>query len=252
MPEGVQRVCLWSGPRNVSTALMYSFAQRRDTCVVDEPLYAHYLSKTPARHYHPGADEVLAVMDNDGQRVTRDVILGPPNDGDGRKVRFFKNMTHHLVELDWSFLKQTLNVLLTRDPRDVLPSYANEVQSPTLEDVGYRQHVQLLEHLRALGQEPPVLDATQLLLDPRGVLMVLCERLGLAFDEAMLHWSPGPRREDGVWAKHWYTSVHQSTGFRPYVQKARSLTPRLEALEQACRPYYEELSRLAIRAPRVD
>lgn len=245
------RLCLWSGPRNVSTALMYAFAQRADTWVFDEPLYAHYLARTNARNYHPGAQEVLASMDNDGERVVREVILGnrpvagttsaaPP------KLRFYKHMTHHLVELGLSFLEQTVNVLLTRDPRQMLPSYAREVSAPTLQDVGYLRHVELLAHLRSLGQEPPVLDAAELLKDPRAVLTELCERIGIDFDSRMLRWSPGARSEDGVWAKYWYTSVHQSAGFQPFVEKYTPFPDHLEPLWRECQPYYEQLKQLAI------
>lgn len=248
------RLCLWSGPRNVSTALMYAFAQRTDTWVFDEPLYAHYLAHTDARNYHPGADEVLASMDNDGERVVREVILGDASPAGVRvvaarrqpRVRFYKHMTHHLVDLDLSFLRHTVNVLLTRDPSQMLPSYAREVAVPTLQDVGYRRHVELLEQLRAVGQEPPVLDAAALLEDPPRVLMELCERIGIGFDRQMLSWTPGPRPEDGVWAKHWYTSVHQSAGFRPYVERHTPLPDHLEALRRECQPYYEQLRRLAI------
>ncbi len=251
MAEKVLRLCLWSGPRNVSTALMYSFAQRSDTRVFDEPLYAHYLARTRARDYHPGAAEVLATMDADGERVVRDVILGDigfTSAGARAQLGFFKHMTHHLVELDLGFLRETVNVLLTRNPSEMLPSYAREVRHPTLTDVGYQRHVELLRHLRTLGQEPVVLDATQLLISPRRVLTELCERVGVHFEEGMLSWPSGPRPEDGVWAKYWYTSVHQSSGFRPYVPRAEALPSHLEPLWRECLPYYEELRKLAIEA----
>jgi hypothetical protein len=249
--DGVVRICLWSGPRNVSTALMYSFAQRSDTRVFDEPLYAHYLARTAARNYHPGAAEVLAAMDNDGERVIRESILATPApnaSGAVPKVLLFKHMTHHLVDIDLDFLRHTVNVLLTRDPGEMLPSYAREVSTPTMMDVGYRRHVELLQYLRGMGQNPAVLDATLLLLNPRGVLSALCERIGIAFSDSMLSWAPGPRPEDGVWAKHWYTSVHQSSGFRPYVSKAEPLAAHLEPLWRECLPYYEELRKSAIEA----
>jgi Sulfotransferase domain len=251
MADDAMRICLWSGPRNVSTALMYAFAQRSDTRVFDEPLYAHYLARTPARTYHPGADEVLAQMDNDGERVVREVILNRPEPGPNGlvpTVLFFKQMTHHLVGLDLGFLEHTVNVLLTRHPGEMLPSYAREVTSPTMMEVGYRQHVELLSHLRALGQEPPVLDATRLLRNPRGVLSELCERVGIDFEESMLRWAPGPRPEDGVWAKYWYTSVHQSSGFRPHLPKGDPVPKHLEELWRECLPYYEELRQLALEA----
>lgn len=230
------RICLWSGPRNVSTALMYSFAQRADTRVVDEPLYAHYLRFSGVDH--PGRAEILAAMDNDGERVVRDVVLGP-ND---RPVLFMKQMAHHLAGLDRGFLERTTNVLLIRDPADMLPSLAHQLPNAGVADTGMAVQRELIEHLRGLGQDPPVLEARQLLLDPPGVLSRLCERLGLAFDTAMLRWPAGPRTEDGVWAPHWYHNVHRSTGFMPYAEKTRRLPERLLPVLRECREHYEVLS----------
>lgn len=236
----VLRINLWSGPRNVSTALMYAFAQRRDTRVVDEPLYAHYLRVTGV--WHPGRDEVLAAMDADGPRIVRDVLLGPCD----RPVIFFKQMAHHLVEIDRGFLLRMRNVLLTRDPREMLTSLAKSLPSPTLRDTGLATQAQLLDELRAAGQDVPVLDARALLLDPRGVLQRLCARLAISFDEAMLHWRAGPRPEDGVWAKHWYASVHRSTGFEPYRPKSEPVPAALRPLLDECLPFYERLRAEAI------
>ncbi len=244
MSKKIFRICLWSGPRNISTALMYSFAQRHDTVVYDEPLYAHYLSKTPARAYHPGAEEVIATMENDGEKVVRDLILGDQP----KPVAFFKHMTHHLVNLDRGFLSKTVNVLLTRDPVEMLPSYAAQVERPSLRDVGYKLHTELLSQLQSIGQNPPVLDSQQILLDPQKVLGELCERIGIPFQEAMLSWKPGARPEDGSWAKYWYTSVHQSTGFGKYIQKSDPFPEALKLLLEECKPYYEQLSALAIKA----
>lgn len=242
--SGVKRICLWSGPRNISTALMYSFAQRDDATVYDEPLYAHYLSKTPAREYHPGSDEVIATMENDGEKVVRDLILGDLP----KPVAFFKHMTHHLFDLDLGFLSKTVNVLLTRDPFDMLPSYAVWVEKPTLQDVGYKAHIDLLEYLQSIGQNPPILDSKQILLNPKKVLGELCERIGIPFQEAMLSWKAGPRPEDGSWAKYWYKSVHESTGFGKYVQKSEPFPEMLKPLLDECLPYYEKLNTLAIKA----
>lgn len=244
MNTNITRICLWSGPRNISTALMYSFAQRDDSLVFDEPLYAHYLSRTPARAYHPGADEVIATMENDGQKVVDDLILG---DFD-KPVVFFKHMTHHLHDLDLRFLDHTVNVLLTRDPLDMLPSYAVNVERPTLQDVGYKQHIELFEYLKSRGQTPAVLDSKQILLNPKKVLSDLCRRIGIRFQEAMLNWEPGARKEDGSWAPYWYKSVHESTGFGKYVQKSTPFPESLKPLLAECQPYYEQLSRLAIQA----
>lgn len=236
------RIQLWSGPRNVSTALMYSFAQRGDTRVVDEPLYAHYLRVTDADH--PGKAEVLAAQEQDGERVVRELLLGPRD----RPVVFFKQMAHHLVELDRAFLARCANVILTRDPEEMLPSLAENLERPTLRDTGYAMQTGLLRELRALGQDPPVLLARELLLDPRGVLTQLCARLGIAFDERMLSWQPGARPEDGVWAPHWYANVHRSSGFQKYVRKDAPFPERLKPLLLECQPHFAELARLALRA----
>ncbi len=237
------RINLWSGPRNVSTAIMYAFAQRRDTRVVDEPLYGHYLAATGAEH--PGRDEVLAAMDTDGERVVREVILGETD----RPVVLFKQMAHHLVGLDWGFLSLTANVLLVRDPADVVRSLRHQIPEPRLEDTGIAIQARLLEHLRALGRDVPVLDARELLRDPRHVLGRLCSRLGLGFDDAMLEWRAGPRAEDGVWAPYWYHAIHRSTGFRPYAEKLEPVPSELAPLVDECRPYYDRLLKAAIHAP---
>jgi hypothetical protein len=235
MPAGTLRINLWSGPRNVSTALLYSFAQRPDTRVVDEPLYGHYLRVSAAEH--PGRDAVLAAMDTDGERVVRRVILGPCD----RPIAFFKQMAHHLVALDRGFLAETANVLLTRDPAEMLPSLVHQLPAPTLRDTGLAAQAELVAELKALGQEPPVLEARELLLDPEGVLSELCRRLGIPFDPAMLSWPPGPRPEDGVWAPHWYDNVHRSTGFAPYRPRTAAFPAHLLPLLAECRPYYEAL-----------
>ena len=242
------RLNLCSGPRNISTALMYAFAQRRDTRVVDEPLYGVYLHATDADRTHPGADEVLSTMETDAQRVIADTILGPCD----RPVLFLKQMAHHLATLDAdtrrALLAQTTTVLLTRDPTEMLPSLAKNLHNPTLRDTGLDSQITLLRELRALDQPLIVLDARQTLLDPRGVLTQLCERVGLAFDESMLSWAAGARPEDGVWAKHWYHNVHRSTGFAPYKPKSDPLPRALRPLLEECRPLYAELAALAIQA----
>lgn len=244
MPKKTVRICLWSGPRNISTALMYSFAQRDDTVVYDEPLYAHYLSKTSARQYHPGAEEVIATMENDGEKVVHDLILGDQP----KPVAFFKNMTHHLLELDPGFLAETVNVLLTRDPVEMLPSFAKQIESPSLKDVDYKSQTELLSQLQSMAQTPPVLDSKQILLNPRKVLGELCERIGIPFQDRMLHWQAGARPEDGTWAQYWYHSVHQSTGFGEYVPKTEPFPAALLPLLEECRPYYDQLSAVAIKA----
>jgi hypothetical protein len=236
------RISVWSGPRNVSTALMYAFAQRPDTRAVDEPFYGHYLRVSGAEH--PGAAEVMQAMPGQAEQVIREVILAPCD----RPVLFLKNMAHHLVEMSWDFLGQLTNVLLIREPSEMLPSLAHNLAAPTLRDTAYQTQVELLEKLVALGQNPPVLEARELLLNPRSVLQQLCRRIGLAFDEAMLHWPAGPKPEDGVWAKYWYHQVHQSSGFAPYKPKTEPFPARLRPLLEECRPYYERMLAYAIRA----
>lgn len=233
----IKRICLWSGPRNISTALMYSFAQRKDTTVVDEPLYAHYLTSTDAAGYHPGADEVIASQENNGQKVVETVLFGEyPT-----PVVFFKHMTHHLVELNLDFLKNTINIILTRSPKDMLLSFINQIEEPKLADTGYRQQVELKTYLSARDIPVLVVDSKDILQDPEAKLTELCEFAGISFDPSMLQWPAGPRKEDGVWAKYWYHNVHKSTGFQPYKPKTEACPPRLHELLRQCEKYYSQL-----------
>ena len=228
------RLCLWSGPRNVSTPILYAFAQRADTRVVDEPLYAHYLRVSGADH--PGREDVIAAQGT-GEEVVRDIILGPCD----RPVLFMKHMAHHLVELDRGFLERTTNFFLIRDPSETLRTLSVQLGRPGLADTGLAVQSALLTSLREAGQDPCVLEARALLDDPRGVLTELCSRLGLEFDEAMLGWTAGARPEDGVWAPHWYQNVHRSTGFGPHRPKVGPFPSELEDALAECQPHYELL-----------
>ena len=232
-----KRICIWSGPRNISTALMYSFAQRSDTTVVDEPLYAHYLTSTNARKYHPRADEVIATQENDGTKVVENVILGDYE----TPVVFLKHMTHHLVDLDWSFMKDTLNVILTREPGAMLTSFIKQIPNPTIRDTGYPQHLELKKYLEEQGQTPIVVDSKEVLMNPQQKLTELCHHLGIPFENAMLEWEAGARPEDGSWAKYWYHNVHSSTGFQPYQPKEVELPAHLANLLEEAEGYYSEL-----------
>jgi hypothetical protein len=236
----VRRVNLWSGPRNVSTALMYAFARRPDVRAVDEPLYAHFLRASGRPD--PGREAVLAAQDPDGEAVVRDVVLGPCD----RPVLFLKQMAHHLVELDWTFLQRCDNVLLVRDPAAVLVSLERIIGPPAPRDTGLPVQAELLRYLRDLGQDPPVVDSARLLADPPGVLARLCGRLGLPFDGAMLSWPAGPKDCDGVWAPQWYANVHASTGFGPPPAAPAAPPARLAAVHTACRPLYEALAEAAL------
>ncbi len=225
---------------------MYAFAQRSDTQVIDEPLYGHYLHRKygadAANSTHPGTAEVLASMSTDAPVVIRDVILAPCD----KPLLFMKQMAHHLIDIDLSFLQQTYNVFLIRDPREMLPSLTKVIGTPTLADTGLRTQHDLLVSLRAAGQSPPILDAQLLLEDPRGVLSQLCKRLGLRFESTMLSWEAGGNPADGVWAPYWYNNVHRSTGFAPYRPKSEPFPAALTEVLSVCLQYYEVLRADAI------
>ena len=223
---------------------MYSFAQRSDVRVVDEPLYGHYLRVSGADH--PGRDEILAAMNCDGDAVMRALLAEQAEDASRRL--FLKHMAHHLVDIDTSFMQDTCNVFLVRDPREMLPSLTIQLPHAQLADTGLEQQWRFYMQLEDLGQEPVVLDSRELLLDPPHVLEQLCARIGLEFDKAMLEWPAGPRAEDGVWAPHWYHAVHQSTGFAPYVAKT-GFPEDLDELLAECKPWYDHLFERALRAP---
>jgi hypothetical protein len=214
---------------------MYSFAQRADTTVVDEPLYAHYLRVTGREH--PGREEVLASQDTDGEAVVRDIVLGPTT----TPVVFFKMMAHHLVELDRAFLGRCTNLLLTRDPEAMLRSLAVQLPDATLADTGLDRLVELLDLITATGQRPLVVDSDQLLDDPDAMLRAVCEQVGVPFDPAMLSWPAGPKPEDGVWAEHWYHRVHESTGFARRSSDHPPLTPRLTSVLAEATPLSDRL-----------
>jgi hypothetical protein len=236
-----KRICLWSGPRNISTALMYSFAQRPDTVVYDEPLYGHYLKNSPAKEYHPGATEVLASMETDGDKVIRMMMGDHP-----REVVFFKNMGHHLLNLDTSFMRSVCNVILTRNPAEVIPSFAKEIENPSMVDIGFEAQVNLLRLLQEMRAEVLVIDSNTILKNPKQELSKLCDNIGIPFFEEMLSWEPGARPEDGVWAKHWYKNVHASSGFQPYQPKENTLDDSLKPLYQEALPFYKKLMEFSI------
>jgi len=232
----VVRLAMWSGPRNISSAMMRSWGNREDCTVVDEPLYAAYLAATGKPH--PGAAEVIAAGEPDWRTVVRGLTEG---EAGGKRVFYQKQMTHHLLpEMDRSWLGRLTNCFLIRHPREVLASYVKIVETPKLEDTGFPQQAEIFAWVREqTGRVPPVLDAADVLKDPRRMLSLLCETVGVPFRESMLSWSPGPRASDGVWAKYWYGEVEKSTGFRPYQEKRIELPERLEELATKCMPHYE-------------
>jgi hypothetical protein len=227
------RIAMWSGPRNISTAMMRSFGARADTVVVDEPFYAHYLAVTGLDH--PGRDEILASQPNRWEDVAAALTRTLP---DGIRVSYQKHMAHHLLpDMGREWLSAVSNAYLIRDPAHVVASYARVRGQPTLADLGYPQQVEIF---RAYGG--PVVDSADVLRDPAATLNLLCVALGIAYHPAMLHWKPGRRSTDGVWAPHWYASVEASTGFAPYNPTPPEVPERLAPLVEAAQPYYDELA----------
>lgn len=229
---------MWSGPRNISTAMMRAWGNRPDTLVCDEPLYAHYLFVT--RKPHPGMEEVIAAGEIDWRKVT-DWLTGPVPEG--RSIFFQKHMAHHLLpDMEREWIGRLQNVLLVREPREMLTSLVKTTPDAGLEDTGLPQQWELFEWLRdRTGEAPIVIDARDVLENPRGMLEVLCSRLGVTFTDAMLAWPPGPRSTDGVWAKHWYHEVEKSTSFRPYKPKDEAVPDRWRGLLQDCNAIYARL-----------
>ena len=232
------RVAMWSGPRNISTALLRSWGSREDALVCDEPLYAHYLSQTGIEH--PGREEVLASQENDWRKVTA-WLTGPVPEG--KAIFYQKHMAHHLLPSmgrDW--VDRLTNCFLIRDPREMLTSLLEVYPQAGLADTGLPQQWELFERLRDhYGKPPPVIDSKDVLSDPPGMLRTLCAAVGVPFFESMLSWSPGPRATDGVWAKHWYGAVERSTGFQPYRPKAAPVPPEKQGLYEECLSYYSRL-----------
>ena len=237
----IKRINLLSGPRNISTALMYSFAQRTDTKVFDEPLYAYYLKNSNAKSFHPGAEEILKSLENKGEKVVQMMLSEESAD-----VLFFKNMTHHLLKLDRSFLSKMINVFLTRHPKEMIASFAKVIPNPTIDDIGYARHTELLGYFETLNIKPIVIDSKRILLNPEKVLSQLCDLIGIPFDRKMLSWEAKPRSEDGVWAKYWYNSVHQSTKFSKYNPNINPFPEHLKPLLEECLPHYNRLIEYSI------
>ncbi len=242
MNESVKRISLWSGPRNISTALMYSFAQRKDTKVYDEPLYGYYLKNSDAADYHPGAKEIMDDMEKDGEKVVKMML-----NYSEKPVLFFKNMTHHLLpSLDKEFMKSMVNIILTRDPAEMLPSFAEVIENPSMQDVGYKMHLDIVEELQGMDLPVIVVDSKSILLHPEKQLNKLCKSICIPFDPGMLHWQKGAITEDGVWAKYWYNSIHNSTSFMPYSPKTKPFPEKLKPLLEECQPFYEKLRKIAL------
>jgi hypothetical protein len=234
------RLGMWSGPRNISTAMMRAWEHRPDTVVVDEPFYAAYLARTDgARGDHPGRDDVIASQPTDPAEVVAGLLAPLP---DGAEVQYVKHMTHHLLpQDDLAWTTSYRNVLLIRSPEEVVASYLRSREVCEPEDIGILQQERLLDELGQPSAGVPVIDAADFLAAPEAYLTWLCDWLGIGFTDRMLSWPAGPRDSDGVWAPHWYDAVWASTGFEPYRPREVHLDAAGEAVAAACRPAYERL-----------
>jgi len=230
-------LAMWSGPRNISTAMLRSFESRGDCKVHDEPLYAHYLAATGLDH--PGAEEIVRVHESDWRRVVAELCAPLSN---GVALYYQKHMAHHLLPAlgrDW--LDRLDHAFLIRDPAAMLISLHKVTPGPRVEDTGLPQQLELYRSLREAGKRPPVIDSRDVLENPRALLTALCDRLGIEFKESMLAWAPGPRPTDGCWAPHWYDNVYASTGFGTPKPRTEELPGELESVLAACQPAYDEL-----------
>jgi hypothetical protein len=232
------RLAMWSGPRNISTAMMRSWGNRGDCAVVDEPLYAHYLAHTGLDH--PGREEVIAAGETDWRKVAA-WLTGPVPEG--MPIWYQKHMTHHLLpHIGREWLSGLTHVFLIRDPREVLLSYVKSRPNVTAEDIGVLQQLEIFEFVEdRSGAAPPVIDAGEFLKNPERQLRALCQRLGVEGTARMLSWPAGARASDGVWAPYWYGTVLRSTGFEPYRERARQVPVEFGPLIDAVMPAYETL-----------
>lgn len=243
MTGDVVRLAAWSGPRNISTAMMRSWENRPDTVVVDEPFYAAFLARTGINH--PGREEVLAAQPTDPAEVLAELRAPLPT---GVRVHYAKHMSHHLAadeDLGWTLGFR--NLLLVRDPREVVASYVRSREACEPADIGLLQQQRLAQFWDAQGVEVPVIDAGDFLTDPEAHLRWVCDWLGVDFTPAMLSWPAGPRESDGVWAPYWYDAVLASTGFEPRRPREVELSEHDAAVAETCRPAYEQLRARRIR-----
>ncbi len=232
------RIAMWSGPRNISTALLRSWGARPDTFVSDEPLYAHYLHATGIDH--PGSADVIAAGETDWRRVV-EYLCGPvPND---KPIWYQKHMAHHLLPgMDQQWLGSLRNCLLIRDPRSMLASLSKVLPNLSADQTGLPQQVVLYELLSEQGAPPPIVDSTDVLRDPATMLELLCKQLDVPYTDVMLHWEPGRRDTDGSWASHWYANVWQSTGFQPYRPSEDNVPDHLQPVLDECQLLYDQLA----------
>lgn len=232
------RIAMWSGPRNLSTAMMYSFGARADCAVWDEPYYAAYLADTGLDH--PLDDAVLAAWPTDPAAIAA-LCAGPARSG--KQVFYQKHMTHHMLpHFDRGWMAQVHNAFLIRHPARVIASYHAKRERPVLADLGFEQQLELFHQAKALAGHAPVLDSADIRARPKDMLSKLCDAVGMAFDPAMLSWPAGGHPDDGPWAPHWYGAVWKSTGFAGAEGPLPELPEDLQPLLDAALPFYEELA----------
>lgn len=246
----IKRIAMWSGPRNISTALMRSFENRADTQVVDEPLYAHYLYETGFDH--PMRDEIIHSQPVDAAQVVRALADDLPDPNTVSPYYYQKHMVHHLTgktDIRPLLTSHFHHVFLIRDPRAMVASYVRSRATVTAYDLGYPQMMDLFDRVQtAQGHPPLVINSADILKDPITMLTALCARLDMPLDPAMLSWPAGRRDSDGIWAPHWYSTVEKSTGFTPYNAPDIQLTDTLEQVAAACLPAYQALREKALKA----
>ncbi|WP_420863929.1 HAD family hydrolase [Algirhabdus cladophorae] len=231
------KLAMWSGPRNLSTAMMYSFANREDFSAVDEPFYAAYLANTGLDH--PMREHVMQAQDQSYSSVISSLIQ--PNSVNTHQYQ--KHQTQHMIDgVDRDWMRGVTNVFLIRHPARVLASYTAKRANPTLEDIGFSQQKALFEKVCAFGHTPTVIDAYDIRRNPEAQLRALCDRIGLDFYPSMLNWPKGPKPFDGVWASHWYGSVHQSTGFAGAEGDLPTLPKEQRPILDEALEIYEQLS----------
>lgn len=231
------KIAMWSGPRNISTAMMRSWENRADTQVVDEPFYAYYLAQTKADH--PMAKDVLASQPNSWQEVSEQLS----QDQYRNNIFYQKHMTHHMLDnIDLTWTKKLRHCFLIRNPLFVINSYVKKMPSVSTEDIGIKRQLELYQQITDItGQNIPIIDSKDVLINPRGILSKLCENLGINFDENMLSWPKGKRSSDGVWAEHWYENVEASNSFSPYQEPSIKLSIEQMQLAQENDNYYQQL-----------
>jgi len=239
-----QRIAMWSGPRNISTAMMRSWENRADTQVVDEPFYACYLNATGI--IHPMQSEVLASQSSNWDQVISGVLQSTLEPS--VSIQYQKHMTHHMVgNLDMDWFNSVRHAFLIRHPAEVVASYAKKREGITAEDLGFENQNKIFELALSAGSKNiPIIDAKDVLSNPRKALTLLCDALDLPFDKGMLNWPTGKRDTDGVWSAHWYQNVEKSTGFSPYSEKLISLNSDQQKIVNECLPFYERMHKLRI------